>query len=153
MISTSLSLSSLQKDTKGYKKLASTNSQRTNLIFYPFFWIFPWSKRFNNFTHPRCLLCSFPPLIQLSIFFYQNVDGILENEKKDKLGGKTAIKFNLTLLWLVGVFSYWIGSVLGRKIIQSNLFGFVICSSNKFDFIINYNLTRSNFVRFGLDWI
>jgi len=33
MISTSLSLSSLQKDTKGYKKLASTNSQRTNLIF------------------------------------------------------------------------------------------------------------------------
>jgi len=40
---------------------------------------------------------------------------------------------------LIGVFEDWIDSVLGGKTIRSNLFGFVICSSNWFGFRITSN--------------
>jgi len=52
-LSIPLSMSSYKEIQKGYKKLASTSSQRTNPNFYPFFSISPKNKTLNDFHSPK----------------------------------------------------------------------------------------------------
>jgi len=58
-LSNPLSMSSYEEIQNGYKKLASTSLQRTNLYFYPFFQISQTSKTLNDF-HPPKVFTMFP---------------------------------------------------------------------------------------------